>query len=290
MFFLAAVMAVLSGCSSPNKNSFRPHLYLGVTSNYSDSNATLEPKYFVPDHSQAGAGVWGAGWMVGRGQAIQVGNPAGNLQASGYVLLNDVSRYLSSKTSGVGFGAIVGLEMKVSKLRMSLEADCSTLSYGKSKQRDSLFEDFAFALSYRLGLKLGNYFTPYLLAGMEFNMLRGYSKNAHFQENTPINFWTLGVMRVISSESYFSNLDSGKVIQNPRLGCGFEINCFERFRFRFDCLWTLRRKFRYNFRTQTTLSVARNIAGALRTQVDAESPMTWYHKKFSTRFGVIMDL
>jgi hypothetical protein len=245
----------------------------------------------VPDSAVGGVGIWGSGWMIGRGQAIQVGNPAGNLGTNGYVLLNDVSRNLSSKTSGVGAGAIIGLEMKVFKLRMSLEADCSTLSYGKSKQRDSLFEDLAFALSYRFGLKLGNYFTPYLLAGMEFNMLKGRGENPHFIEESPVRYsGLLGIMNVIPSESCFYNLDSGKVIQSPRLGCGFEISFFERFRFRFDCLWTLRRRFLCNSRTQTTLSVARNIAGAIRTQVGAESPMALLHKKFSTRFGIIMDL
>jgi opacity protein-like surface antigen len=245
----------------------------------------------VPDCGLGGGGNWGAGWMIGRGNAVQVGAPAGNLATNSYSLLNDASRDLSSKTSGVGFGTIIGLEMKVFKLRMSLEADCSTLGYGKNKQRDDLFENFSFGLSYRLGLKLGNYFTPYLLAGMEFNTFRARGENFHFQENTPVRYIDiLGAVSITPSESCFYNLDSGKIIQSPRLGCGFEISFFERFKFRFDCLWALRRRVCCNFETQTTLSAPKNIAGGLRRQVGAEDTMNLFHKKFSTRFGIIMDL
>jgi hypothetical protein len=129
MLFMASSITFLSGCSSPSKDSFRPHLYLGVTSNYSDSNATLEPKYFVPE-TNAGGGLTGAGWIVYRGGMSIVGAPAVNYAANG-IIVHDVDKDLTAKASGIGTGALVGLEMKVFKLRMSLEADCSNINYGK---------------------------------------------------------------------------------------------------------------------------------------------------------------
>ncbi|MDR1031936.1 MAG: hypothetical protein LBL30_02310 [Holosporales bacterium] len=290
MLFMASSITFLSGCSSPNKDSFRPHLYLGVTSNYSDSNATLEPKYFVPG-LVIGDFVSG-GFLVGRNGVVTVPDAAGAVPARPFnqngIVLGGIDGNLATKNSGIGTGAIVGLEMKVFKLRMSLEADCSNINYGKDKQKDNLFEKFSFGLSYRLGLKLGNYFTPYLLAGVEFSTFKGRGENPHFRDSGDYTTDPNGAGRTVyrSIDRLFYNIESSKMIQSPRLGCGFEISFFERFKFRFDAFWTLKRRFAGKFRTDTVAPVG----VGFDPSYGADAIMTWYHKKFSTRFGIIMDL
>ena len=181
--------------------------------------------------------------------------------------------------------------MKVFKLRMSLEADCSNINYGENKQRDNLFEKFSFGLSYRLGLKLGNYFTPYLLAGIEFNTLQGRGENPHFRDDGDYIVDPNGLGRDVhrNIDRLFYNAEGCKMTQSPRLGCGLEIAFFERFKFRFDAFWTLKRKHFSKFRTDTTSPNTLVLAG-YASSYGADASMTWYHKKFSTHFGVIMDL
>jgi hypothetical protein len=181
--------------------------------------------------------------------------------------------------------------MKVFKLRMSLEADCSTISYEKGKQRDNLFENFSFGLSYRLGLKLGNYFTPYLLAGVEFNALQERGENPHFRDIGDYITNPSLIAREVHHDigRLFYNAEGCKMTQNPRLGCGLEIAFFERFKFRFDAFWTLRRRHLSKFRTDT-MTPNGLVALGLDPSYGAEAPMALLHKKFSTRFGIIMDL
>lgn len=241
----------------------------------------------------------GGGFLVGRGGVVVVvpdaagGIPAHNFNQNGIVLGN-IDGNLSTKISGIGIGALVGLEMKVFKLRMSLEADCSNINYEKDKQKDNLFERFSFGLSYRLGLKLGNYFTPYLLAGVEFSTLKGRGENPHFKDSGDYTLYPNAPapprLAYSNVDRLFYNTESGKMIQNPRLGCGFEISFFERFKFRFDAFWTLRKEFASKFRTDTVTPNAVVGAGALGPFYGAEGAMTLLHKKFSTRFGIIMDL
>jgi hypothetical protein len=232
----------------------------------------------------------GTGWMVGRGAVTTVGVPSQPYLARNHYILGDINADLKARTSGVGSGAIIGLEMKICKLRLALEADCSTLNYGKNNDRDSPFQDFSFGVSYRVALKLGNYLTPYLLAGLEFNRLRGKQDNPHFRESgksvfDPNNEWVARADS--SSDRLFYSLEEGRMIQSPRLGCGLEIVFFERFKFRFDVLWTLRRKFSSRFRTET---VDNALQAAFIVINPAEADMTFRRYKFSTRFGVILDL
>jgi hypothetical protein len=249
----------------------------------------------VPNFSIGGA-LPAGGFLVGRSGIAVVPDAAGNVPVRPFnqndIMLGNVDGNLATKASGIGTGAIVGLEMKVFKLRMSLEADCSTINRG-GKQKDDLFERFSFGLSYRLGIKFGNYFTPYLLAGVEFNTLRGRGENPHFRDsgdyvfgsNNPVN---RAVYRNI--DRLFYNTEGSKMIQNPRLGCGFEISFFERFKFRFDAFWTLKRRFASKFRTDTMTPNAIVAGWGFSSFYAAEDTMICYHKKFFTRFGIIMDL
>jgi hypothetical protein len=248
----------------------------------------------VPGSAPGGAVIAG-GFLVGRSGAVAVPDAAGGIPGHNLnqndIMLGGMGGNLATKVSGIGTGAIVGLEMKIFKLRVSLEADCSNINRG-NKQRDDLFERFSFGLSYRLDLKLGSYFIPYLLAGVEFNTLKGRGENPHFRDSGDYITDPNGIvqMAVFSNvDRLFYNTDNGKVIQNPRLGCGFEISFFERFKFRFDAFWTLRKEFASKFRTNT-VTPGDLVAMGVDPFYGAEDTMTWYHKKFSTRFGIIMDL
>jgi opacity protein-like surface antigen len=250
----------------------------------------------VPGLNSAGGVVVTGGFLVGRSGAVAAPDAAGGVPAWVFnqngIMLGDMYGNLATKASGIGTGALIGLEIKVFKLRMSLEADCSNINRG-DKHRDDLFKRFSFGLSYRLGLKLGNYFMPYLLAGIEFNTLKGRGENPHFKDsgdytlypNNPANR-----LAYSNADRLFYSTEDGKMTQNPRLGCGFEISFFERFKFRFDVFWTLKRRFVSKFRTDTVTPNAVVGPAALGPFYGTEDSMTWYHKKFSTRFGLIMDL
>jgi opacity protein-like surface antigen len=261
-----------------------------VTSNYSASKATLEPLYFVPEHPAGGGGVANTGWIVGRGAPIVVGAP-GAYDTNRYVLY-EADKDLLARNSGIGAGAIIGLEMKVFKLRMSLEADYSMLNHKGNKQRDHLFENCSFGFLYRLGVRLGNYFTPYVLAGYEFNTLKERGVNPHFREPGRIEFTDLAVPPnhgFVDSERLAYNLNGKRTIMSPRLGCGLEIAFFGRFKFRFDCFWTIREKICSKFRTENTVPNL-PLTNGLPTDYNLEKDMVLRCQKFSTRFGLIMDL
>jgi opacity protein-like surface antigen len=229
------------------------------------------------------------GWLISKGGIIKINNPI-DLSANRY-LFHGIGNDLVIKASGIGTGAIIGLEMKVFKLRMSLEADCSNINYGKDKQRGDLFEKFSFGLSYRLGLKLGNYFTPYALAGLEFNTLsEGSGDNVHFYDAGIIAYIRhdgAGARELFQAHRAAYNLDAGKIIHSPKFGCGLEIGFFERFRFRCEAFWTMKRRFVCNFATSHGPD---NAAGGVNYFAFYQNKMTLLHKKFSTCFGIIMDL
>jgi hypothetical protein len=245
----------------------------------------------VSDHPAGVGGVVDAGWVVGRGGVMAVvGVPGGAYNANRYVLY-DTDKDLLTKNSGVGFGAIIGLEIKVFRLRMSLEADCSMLDHKGNKQKDHLFENCSFGFSYRLGVRLGNYFTPYVLAGYEFNTLKERGVNPHFREPGRFEFTGLGVLPphgFVDSERLAYSSDKGTTM-SPRVGCGFEISFFERFRFRFDVFWTLREKVFSKFRTLNTVPDLPPLTTGLH-DYSWEQNMVLHHQKFNTRFGLIMDL
>jgi hypothetical protein len=256
---------------------------------YSNSNAALEPKYFIPDHPMGAVGVDGAGWMVSRRTTTTVGVPSGNLANNRYVLRTTYND-LSARSSGNGDGVVLGLELSIFKrFRISVEADCFRVGYRKIQQKDSLLDDFSCGLSYRVGLKVWNYFIPYFLAGVEHNSLRG-NGSSQFTECDIIDFQGLGGgvdVHKTRTEVRAYNMEGRRRFQSTRLGVGFEFEFLEHFRFRCDCLWTLNKRVVNNFRTETPWLDGAVPLG-LPTVYGNTAKMILRYKKFTTRFGVVM--
>ncbi|MDR1032253.1 MAG: hypothetical protein LBL30_03995 [Holosporales bacterium] len=136
-------------------------------------------------------------------------------------------------------------------------------------------------------MKIGNYFTPYLLAGIEFNTLNGVElpclrNNGIARYNFPV----VGTVGNFPADRVAYCRENNKIIRNNRLGCGFELAFFKRFKFRFDFFWIRKSKFDCNFSTETIVSGP----GWVDRLGNREYKLPLRHKKFSTRFGIIMDL
>ncbi|MDR1475090.1 MAG: hypothetical protein LBI30_01025, partial [Holosporales bacterium] len=147
------------------------------------------------------------------------------------------------------------------------------------------FDDFSCGLSYRVGIKLGNYFIPYVLVGMEYNFLKKDGHNPQFIGSSMVRYATAaGVAYDSMGERLAYSSDDRRIMQSPRLGAGLELEFLEHFRFRFDCLWTLRKRFNKKFTTEINPSwVANGPYFSAR-----EHDVILRHKKFTTRFGIVM--
>jgi opacity protein-like surface antigen len=272
----------LFSCSVCNaeKSGQLIRLYVGVTGCASYSNSVLEPMYVLPEFNGAGNGT-GNGWFVGGGRIDIFNAPTRALAANQYQLY-DANKSLLARNSGSGVGAVVGLEISVFRIRMSLEADCTQLGYKAEKEKHSLLDDFSCGLSYRAGIKLGNYFIPYVLAGIECNLIKKRGDNPHFKGNSRASFRFDGdpAPTYMNAVTRAYSVDDRRRIQGLRLGAGFEFEFLDHFRFRFDGLWTLRKSYYKSFRTEN------EILGQIFS-INSVG-LNLRYKKFTTRFGVVM--
>ncbi|MDR1475033.1 MAG: hypothetical protein LBI30_00715, partial [Holosporales bacterium] len=109
-----------SCCSAGRSEGCSIQLYVGVAGCTSNSNATLEPKYRIPEFAAA---ITRNGWIVGRGGVLDtIGNPTIAFDANRY-RPEDTDKDLLARNFGSGASAIIGMELSVSRLKMSIETD-----------------------------------------------------------------------------------------------------------------------------------------------------------------------